>query len=138
MYSINDIKVMQKEAKALQLNVDPAFLSWKWQKLQKVCNGVGAEAWPEELREKISEIFSDYRTAYADHDVAYTTHAVPKFAADKRMLKNSLVIWKNRWGFWRFFRPKARAERVLLLAAYAAVKVGGLKAWEEAVKCQKG
>lgn len=137
MYSITEIKEMQEEARSLNLNVDPAFLNWKWGKLRQVCNGVGAESWPEELREKLSIIFDDYRTAYADHDVGYATHRHTKAVVDRRMRDNSLRLWKNKWGFWRFVRPKARAERVLLLAAYAAVKVGGLKAWEAAVKCKK-
>lgn len=137
MYSISEIKKMQTQAKNLKLNVDTAFVKWSRGKLQKVCNGVGAEAWPHDLREKMNIIYADYQTAYADHDVRYTTHSVSKRTADKIMLRNSLLLWKNKWGFWRFFRPLARAERVLLLAAYAAVKIGGEKAWSAGIKSKE-
>lgn len=125
-YDIDDILYFQARARRLKLSHPPEFLGPP-ETLQAICNGIGGER--SKLTPILTWAFAGYQTSAAIHDVRYHvggTEADRK-AADREFKNNLLVEWKYEWGFFRWFRPLARARRKQLLAAYAAVRLNGHK-----------
>lgn len=125
-YDIDDILFFQARARRLKLSHPPEFREPP-ETLQAICNGIGGER--SKLTPILTWAFARYQTSGAIHDVRY--HAggteADRKAADREFKNNLLVEWKDEWGFFRWFRPLARAQRKQLLAAYAAVRLNGYK-----------
>jgi len=125
-YDLDDIMFFQARAQRLKLSSPPEFRGPP-ETLLAICNGIGGER--SKLTPILTWVFTRYQTSGAIHDVRYHvggTEADRK-AADLEFKSNLLAEWKDEWGFFRWFRPLARAQRAQLLAAYVAVRLNGHK-----------
>lgn len=121
-YTHNDILGFQCTAYSLGLSGPDAFFNLPYEVLATICNGVGAEG---SMTEPIlSLIFRHYKASASIHDVRYELGGddVDRLYADKEFLNNMRLQWAEHWGLLRWFRPRARAERATLMAAYTAVR----------------
>lgn len=125
-YDTDDILFFQARAERLGLSRTEEFAGPP-DILKSICNGIGGER--SKLTPVLTWAYARYQTSGAIHDVRYHvggTEAERK-AADLEFKANLLIEWKDEWGFFRWFRPLARAQRKQLLAAYMAVRLNGYK-----------
>ena len=136
-YSIEQIAALRQQVEALALDVPDGFYSLTLRKLQKFCNGCGAEYFPAIVRDALSAYSERYAPAFMAHDTDYE-FGTDRATADRRMLKNMWKIFRHHFGFWWFANKSAILELFLIIIpAYLAVRIGGGKAHAEAQQ-QKG
>lgn len=132
IYTEKDIIHLRASARHYKLTAPDEFWSKSTFVLCDVCNGAGPERWSEDKRKALTEALSIYETAFAIHDVDYRYHVTTQKAADKRLYKNMIKIWRKNFGIWRWLSKAGRIERLVVIPAiYAAVILGGNQAWEE-------
>lgn len=130
-YSIDDMESLRLLAQYYKLDAE-ALYALPLTYLCKVCNGAGAERWSDVKRKALTYALRRYEPAFAQHDVDYAMQ-VPKQIADKRLLNNMKKIWAKDFGFFRWIKPSARVERLVIIpAVFAAVALAGDSAFEAA------
>lgn len=139
MYTLDEIRFMQTQAKNLQLKYPEVFLTMPPEELNDLINGYGPERWPETIRQIISWFFRHYPTPAAIHDVRYSTAdgmEPTRKAADAEFAANLHLVWKNRYGWLRFINPLAIYDAVKLRAASTLTSQFGRHAWQESYQRQ--
>lgn len=133
-YSAKQINELRSAAQYYKLYAPAEFWSSPASVLQKACNGCGPERWSVNKRAAITAVFEPYAAAFAIHDVRFTYQLGTCKQANKELLKNLRKIWSKRFGFFRWISPVAWIERFRVLPfIYAAVTLGGERAWQEAM-----
>lgn len=132
MYTEQDIEELWKSVYFYELEYSEVMNSKTNAELAKVCNGIGSDAMPEQLRNGLTIFLFRYQPAGFIHDADYEYKPVSKEEADLRFYENMLRIWKKDFGWKRWFTRMGRAERAEISACYAAVKFFGGSAWSAA------
>ncbi len=71
MYSIDEIKKLKDKAIKLELYGHELLKSYSDEELQKICNGIGADFFPEKLRSIITSINPSFEASALIHDLMY-------------------------------------------------------------------
>jgi hypothetical protein len=126
-YTDTEILYFQARAKRLKMTCPDEFYRFDPATLAKICNGVGGDG--SSLTPIINWVYAKYQTTAAIHDVDYWLGGdeEDRLAADKGFLANAYKEWADYWGWFRWFRPLAWAERRQIQAAYLAVRNFGAR-----------
>ena len=131
MFTVSDIRRFRGLIKAFGLAYPKVMDELTDEDLRAVCNGIGPDHWPEELRALSTTLFGPYAVCHVPHDVRYDRKVGTREQADREFYDNSLLIWKFRWGWQRFIAPTAIKERIALWLAYRLLVRFAKKAWED-------
>jgi len=121
-YKNEQILYFQARAESLKMSYPREFSEFAPETLAKICNGVGGNG--SSLTPVINWMYAKYQTTASIHDVRYWIGGdeEDRSIADHEFLKNAYIEWADYWGWFRWFRPLARAERRQIQAAYLAVR----------------
>ena len=124
-YNTEQILYFQARAESLKMSYPREFSEFAPETLAKICNGIGGEG--SKLSPILSWIYAKFQTSGSIHDVRYGVggNEDDRLIADHEFLENMLLEWADDWGWFRWFRPLARAERRQIQAAYLAVRSFG-------------
>ena len=140
MYSDHEISSMQKLAQTLPLKYPAGFINAAPDALRSILNGYGPDYWPEDLRKIVNWIFRHYPTAAAIHDWRYEFsdgRESARVAADAEFAANLILLWQNRYGWTRYFRPMAWFDYCKLRTAAILVRRFGCRAWQNSYRQKK-
>ena len=140
MYSLTEIKAMQRSAVELELLCPDYFLQMPPDQLQKIANGYGPERWPESCRKAIGWFFRHYTVPAAVHDVRYEFSdgmEPTRRAADAEFRANLQLVWQQRYGWLRWVNPVAIYDLIKLQTASQLTSEFGRRAWLEAYRKNK-
>ena len=124
-YNTEQVLYFQAKAERLKMSCPPSFLDFEPDWLVTICNGIGGSG--SKLSPILSWIYAKFQTSGSIHDVRYWIggNEDDRLIADHEFLENMLKEWADYWGWFRWFRPLARAERGQIKAAYLAVRSFG-------------
>jgi hypothetical protein len=133
-YTVQRIDALRRQVEYYGLEVPLEFWSLSLPKLQKYCNGCGAENWSYLKRKALTVALSRYETAFFVHDVCYELMA-DRAEADKMLLRNMLIIFRRDFGIFWWLKKTGWAERLgIIPVVYGLVALGGEDAHAEAQK----
>ncbi len=125
-YSAEDILRLRATAYRLTLVTSPTFWNRPIHEMIQICNGVGGRG---SLWNPIFDfIYMKFHASTSIHDEGYEAGGTEadRLRIDKELHGNMIKQWKDGYNwFSRTFRPKVKAERRLIDAAYIAVRAGG-------------
>lgn len=124
-YNTEQILYFQARAERLKMSFPTKFMDFEPDWLITICNGVGGMG--SRLSPLINWVYAKFQTSAAIHDVRYWIggNEEDRLIADHEFLQNMLKEWADYWGWFRWLRPLARAERRQIQAAYLAVRSFG-------------
>lgn len=124
-YNVDDIMKFKQKAYRLQLAAPNRYFNRSAEELTKVCNGVGGEG--SKLSDKLTEIYKYYQTSASIHDEGYDAGGTEedRNRIDREFRDNMYKEWEDRFGFWRWIKPKSIKERKKIKLAYVAVDLAG-------------
>lgn len=140
MYTEEDVIAMQKQAKELKLKYPECFIVMAPDELKKIANGYGPERWSKALRKIVTWIFRNYPAPAAIHDVRYEFsdgRELTRHAADAEFAANLILVWQNRYGFFRYISITAWYDRWKISKAADLTAKYGSQAWRESFKRQQ-
>lgn len=103
MYTLKEIARLRKEIEALNLEGAKSLKKYKNKDLQKICNGIGPEAFPFGIRECLTKIHPALELCAFIHDVEYSESdgTLAHFtAANDRYAANSVIVAKARYAWY--------------------------------------
>jgi hypothetical protein len=108
-----DLQKAREEAARLKLNGAELLLETKDETIMHVCNGIGPEWFPADLRKAIDALHPSLKTVAIIHDLAYyfgdgTAKDFKKANAD--FAANGVKIADDRYGWYNPLRYIARHE----------------------------
>jgi len=126
-YTDTEILYFQARAKRLKMTCPEEFYRFGTDTLAKICNGVGGNG--SSLTPIINWFYAKYQTTSAIHVVDYWIGGTEddRERVDKGFLANAYKEWADYWGWFRWFRPLALAERRQIQTAYLAVRNFGAR-----------
>ena len=130
-YTEKQIEELLKTARLAELNAPAEFWEASPTKLCKICNGIGAEAWPAKLRDNATYFFRSIQATAAIHDLEYQESDATESSrrkADRRFLANALAEIDYHYKWWNVKRYIAQRKAHI---AYDALAYGGRCAWLE-------
>jgi hypothetical protein len=137
-YTVQRVDALRRQVEYYGLEVPLEFWSLSLPKLQKYCNGCGAENWSYLKRKALTIALSRYEAAFFVHDVCYELMA-DRTEADKILYRNMLIIFRRDFGIFWWLKKTGWAERIgIIPVVYGLVALGGDEAYTEAQKKKKG
>ena len=130
MWTEEDIKRFLELIEFYQLEYPVEMNQMSIFELRSICNGIGPDNWPDELRKISTMLFGPYAVLHVPHDVRFEKKIGTREQADREFYDNGIRIWKIRWGAWRYFSWQAIKEWLTLRAAYKLLSQFSKKAWE--------
>lgn len=137
MYTNEDITFMRSEAEKLALKYPAQFMLLSCEELAQIVNGYGPDHWHEKLRKAVSWIFRYYPTPAAIHDIRYEFsdgHELTRKAADAEFAANLYLVWRERYGAWRWINPVAWYAYWKIRSAAILTAGFGRSAWLNAYR----
>lgn len=131
MWTEEDIKRFLELIEFYQLEYPVEMNQMSLFELRSICNGIGPDSWPDELRKLATQLFGPYAVIHVPHDVRYDRRIGTRAEADREFYDNAIKIWIQRWGVLRWVTIAALRERVKLYAAYRLLVRFAKKAWED-------
>ena len=103
MYTLEKIKKLREKAYFLKLNGCELLEQFTDEELQKICNGIGAEWFPEKVRKIISAINPSFEASALLHDLMY--HIDYGFDKSNELLKiNGKIEAKAEYSWYNPIR----------------------------------
>ena len=133
MYNKTQMLDILSVAKAAKLSFPDDFASASLDELCKVCNAVGSESMPENLRKALTKAYACAQATAAIHDWRYEqSDGLPESQnkADVEFLNNGMAEVKYRHangGLWGWLHRLWDERKIV--AAYRLLEVGGEAAW---------
>ena len=90
MYTIEEIKFLREKALKLQLVGYELLENFTDEELQKICNGIGAEWFPENIRKTLDKLCPSMRATAMIHDLQWYLQC--DFAESNKTLKQNGII----------------------------------------------
>ena len=131
MFTLDNIARFREEIKFYKLSAPVELLNLTDAELLAICNGWGPDSWPRQLRKALTKLAGAYAVLHVPHDVRYEFKLGGREVADREFYDNALRIWRVRWGWQRWIRPAAIAERAKLYLCYRALAAFSREAWEK-------
>ena len=134
MMTQKELEAARKEATRLNLAGASLLMETQDDIILRVCNGIGPEWFPADLRKAIDALHPSLKTVAIIHDLAYyfgdgTTQAFRQANAD--FAANGIKIACDRYGWYNPLRYIARHEA----AKFARLcDIGGSIAYKKAIK----
>ena len=125
-YTAEDIARFRAKAFLLKFEVSPTYYTRSLEEMLVICNGVGGRG--NFLNPVINFVYSNFQASSTGHDEEYFLggSGVDRLIADRRFKRNMLREWKKNYSWIkRLIRPKAREEKLLITAAYGALRLMG-------------
>lgn len=100
---IKQIELLVKEAQQLQLQNQQILKRYSFQQLAKIYNGIGPAAFPEPLRDAISQIHPSLTTVALIHDVQWHQTDMKKetfSASNQRFKRNGYKIATAKFSWY--------------------------------------
>lgn len=140
MYTEIEIENLRKQAKEAGLSAPDWYWSTNTAALTVICNGCGAESFPEWCRELLTWLYRNYAPAHNIHDCRYEESDnmySSRLLADDEFRDNCIILWERRYGWSRWINPVALYARNKIRLAYNALRLCGIYAWQEAYQKRK-
>ncbi|MBE6355798.1 MAG: hypothetical protein E7058_01640 [Lentisphaerae bacterium] len=133
-YTMQRIDALRKTVEFYGLEVPLEFWNLSLPKLQKYCNGCGAENWSVIKRQALTAALSRYEAAFFVHDICYEL-MTDRAEADKMLLRNMRAIFRRDFGLFWWLTKRGWAERIgIIPVVYGLVAWGGEDAYQAARK----
>lgn len=125
-YTADDITRFRAKAFLLKFEVSTTYYSRPMEEMLEICNGVGGKG--NFLNPVLNFVYSNFQASSTGHDEEYFVGGTGKdrLKADRRFKRNMLKEWKKNYNwFERLIRPKAKEGKLLIIAAYGALRMLG-------------
>ena len=132
MYSIEEIAAMRQKCQELGLENCPILDKYADEELQRICNGIGSELFPNEVRKLVSAMHPTLQPVAFIHDVEWYESDADHFTfseSNARFKTNGYICAKAKYPWYHPLRY------IVMAQAYRLGNTCQLAGWLAYVKC---